>query len=185
MMAVTWPPSWICEISWRRTVEAIVWLSCWTPVTWVKHLEFRCSLVNWLRISSLLAVILYFPLPVSPCFVEQHFHHSHWMAGSRKHRYSRLNCIAILCTSWDVRVSSLHAAILDFPLPVSPRLVIQHCHHSNWMAGPRKHRFSRWNCIAILCTSWDIRVSSLHTAILDFPLPLTYLVMILLWTTPV
>ena len=36
-----------------------------------------------------------------------------------KHRYSRWNFVAILCTSWDKHISSLEAAILDFPLPVA------------------------------------------------------------------
>ena len=123
---------------------------------------------SWdIRISNLEATILDFTLPVSPRSVVQRCHYSHCIAGPRKYTYSRLNYNAILYTSWDIRISSSETAILDFPLPVSPCLVAQHCHYSHRIAGPRKHRYSRWNCIAILYTSWDIRISSSHAAILD------------------
>ena len=65
----------------------------------------------------------------------------------------------------------LYAAILDFPLPVPPRLVVQHCNHYHWIAGPQKHRYSRYNFVAIFCTSEDKCISSLYAAILNFPLP--------------
>ena len=55
--------------------------------------------------------------------------------------------------------------------PVTPRLVVQHCHYFHWIAGPRKHRYSRWNFVAIFCTRGDKCISSLEAAILDFPLP--------------
>ena len=71
----------------------------------------------------------------------EHCHHFHWIVGPQKHRYSHWNCIAILYTSWDVCISSLHATILDFPLPVPLRLVVQHCHYFHRIAGPRKHRY--------------------------------------------
>jgi len=40
-----------------------------------------------------------------------------------------------------------------------------------WIAGPQKHRFSRWNCVAIMCTSGDMSTSALAAAILDLSLP--------------
>ena len=69
-----------------------------------------------------------------------------------KHWGIRWNFIAILCTSWDIHIQSLHTAILESPLPVSSRLVVQHCHQSHCIAGPQHHRYSRWNVDAILCT---------------------------------
>jgi len=58
-------------------------------------------------------------------------------------------------------------AILDFPLPVSFRLVEQHCSFPHLLAKPWKHRHGRWNCVYILCTSWDIHFGRLEAAILD------------------
>ena len=86
-----------------------------------------------------------------------------------KHRYSRWNYIAILHTSWDIRISSLHAAILNFPLPVSPCLVVRHCHYIGRIAGPQKHRYSSWNFVALY--KWRYMFSSSEAAILDYPLP--------------
>jgi len=140
---------------------------------------------SWdIRFSSLKAAILDFPLPVSSRLVVQHCYYSQWIAGSRKHRYSRRNFVAIMCISWDIRISSLEAAILDFPLPVSSRLVIQHSDYFQWIAGPQKHKYSRWNFAAILCPSWDIRISSFEAAILNFWLPLTYLLLTIISITP-
>jgi len=36
--------------------------------------------------------------------------------------------------------------------------------------GPRTHKFSRWNCVAIMCTSGYMSTSGLATAILDLSL---------------
>jgi len=40
--------------------------------------------------------------------------------------YNTCNFFAILCTSWDIVISSLKAAILIFPLPISSSLVVQY-----------------------------------------------------------
>jgi len=40
-----------------------------------------------------------------------------------------------------------------------------------WIAGPQKYRFSRWNCVDIMCTSRDMSTSGLAAAILDLSLP--------------
>jgi len=87
-----------------------------------------------------------------------------------KHRYSRWNFVVILCTSWDISIRSLEAAILNFPLPVSSRLTVEHGQLLCLIVGPRKHRYSRWNFVAILCASWDIRSRSLVAANLNFSL---------------
>jgi len=39
-----------------------------------------------------------------------------------------------------------------------------------WIAGPQKHRFSCWNCIAIMCKSGHMSTSGLAAAILDLSL---------------
>jgi len=44
-------------------------------------------------------------------------------------------------------------AILDFALPVSSHLDVQHCHYSYGITGPRKHSYSRRNFVAILFTN--------------------------------
>ena len=102
-----------------------------------------------------------------------HLHQSQRVAGLRKCGDSHWTLVAITYTSWVTRFSSLlllhyihlltlhmstfdgrivgaglQDAILDFPLPVPSGLVVQH-----WLSGPRKHRYSRWNFVAILCTS--------------------------------
>ena len=41
---------------------------------------------------------------------------------------------------------------------VSSGMVVQHCHHVYGIAGPRKHRYSRWNSVAILCIQAEIYV---------------------------
>ena len=93
------------------------------------------------------------------------------VAGPR----SLWNCVAILYTSWDISISRLKTAILDFALPVSSRFVVHYCNYSHWIARSRKHRYSRWNFIAIVYTGWDISISSYVAAILTFWLPLIYL----------
>jgi len=45
--------------------------------------------------------------------------------------------------------------------------VMSYCRYYLLIAGPRKHRFSRWNCVAIMCTSGDMSTSGLAAAILD------------------
>jgi len=40
------------------------------------------------------------------------------------------------------------------------------CFH--WIAGPQQHRFTRWNRVPILSTSWDISTSSLMAATLGY-----------------
>ena len=51
--------------------------------------------------------------------VGDHLHQSQRVAGPRKCVDSRWNFSAILCTSSVIRISSLQAAILDFPLLVA------------------------------------------------------------------
>jgi hypothetical protein len=58
-------------------------------------------------------------LAVSSILVVQRCHYLCWIVGPRKHRYIRWNLVVILYTSRDIRISSLVAAILDFPLPVA------------------------------------------------------------------
>jgi len=90
-----------------------------------------------------------------------------------KHWYSRWNFVAILCTSWDIRNQSLGATIFNFPLLVFSSLTVEHYHYYYLIIGLRKHRYSGWNSVAILCTSWYIRNPSLEAAILNFPLPVS------------
>jgi len=71
-----------------------------------------------------------------------------------------------MCTSGDMSTSGLAAAILDLLLPVRSR----HCRYYRWIAGPRKHRFNRGHCVAIMCSSKD-NTFDLATAILDLSLP--------------
>jgi len=117
--------------------------------------------------------------------VIQHCHYSYWIAWPRKHRYSRWNFIPVRFTNWDICIWSLENAVLDFPLRVSSNFVIQYCHYRYWIAaGPWKYRYSRWNFEAILFTSWDIRICSLMAAILNFPLPVAYLLLTIISLTP-
>ena len=108
-----------------------------------------CVAVGMSLLSCVRAKINVIPflLPVNGrhlCFptytdVRQSPHESLHVAGPRKHRHSRWNCIAILYTSWNERISSSQAAILNFPLPVSLRSVVQHCNYSHWIAGYRSN----------------------------------------------
>jgi len=72
----------------------------------------------------------------------------------QKHRYSRRNFVAIICTSWATRYcicTSGHrppSLICHSPRHMAVLRLVQSC----W-----KHRYSRWNFVAILYTSWDIR----------------------------
>ena len=127
-----------------------------------------------IRISRYKVAILDFALPVSLRLVVQHCHYFHWIAGHQNHRYSTWKFVAFSCASWDISISSLGTAILDFKLPVSPRFVVRHCHYFRRIAGPQKHRYSCWNFVAIFCTSGDEFTSSLEAAILDFPLPVAF-----------
>ena len=47
-----------------------------------------------------------------------HSNRSRWIAGPRKHWYSRLDFVPVLSTSWDIGTSCLKAAIFYFSLPV-------------------------------------------------------------------
>jgi len=47
--------------------------------------------------------------------------------------------------------------------------------YSFWITGPPKRRYSRWNFVAALFTNSNTRIRSLKAAIVDFPLPVTYL----------
>ena len=58
-----------------------------------------------------------------------------------------------------------------FSTPGPSRLVVQHGHYFHWIVGPQKHRYSRWNFVAILRTSWVRRILSLQAAIFDRPPP--------------
>jgi len=73
--------------------------------------------------------------------------------------------------------SSLEAAIWDFPLPVSSRLVVQHCHYSNWTAGSQKRRHSRWNCVAKSFVQLRYTYLKLEVAILEYIHPVIYLLL--------
>ena len=110
---------------------------------------------------------------------------NYWPPSSSTNRFSLWNFVAILCTSGDRRIWSSEAAILDFSLLVSSHLVVQYCIYSYWIAGLRKHRYSRWNVVAILCTSWDIRIWSSEATTLDYPFPVTYLLLTIISITPV
>ena len=65
---------------------------------------------------------------------------------------------------------------LSFILPVNGRHlwfslyphIGQYCHLSLRVARPRKHGYSRWNCVPMLSTSWVISTSGLKDAILEF-----------------
>jgi len=52
---------------------------------------------------------------------------------------------------------------IAFPVPRRYLLFLTHpdkrqyLDQSSRVAWHRKHRYSRWNCVAIMCTSWDIR----------------------------
>ena len=67
----------------------------------------------------------------------------HWMAGPENVgvtiKMSLLSCVQG-DTYTTIRISSLHAAILDFTLPVSSRSVVQRCHYSHWIARSQKLR---------------------------------------------
>ena len=60
-------------------------------------------------------------------------------------------------TSGDTSIFSSEAAISKCSLPVSLYLIVQHCHYVYFIAGHRKQRYSRWNFVAIMYTSRDIR----------------------------
>jgi len=67
--------------------------------------------ILFIRTQSLEAAILHFSFPVSSYFVVRHCHYSYWIARSRKHAYSRWNCVAILFPDWYIRIGRLEAAI--------------------------------------------------------------------------
>ena len=50
--------------------------------------------------------------------------------------------------------------------------ITQYWKYLQWIHQPLKHGSCRWNFSAMLYTCWDISISSLITAILDFWLPL-------------
>jgi len=77
-------------------------------------------------------------------------HYSSPYYQHKRHRYSRRNFVSILFLNWDIRIWHLKAAMLDFSLPVSSRLVLQHCNYSYWIAGPRKHSYIRWKLCCYL-----------------------------------
>jgi len=140
--------------------------SCWNFVV-----NF-CT--NWdRRNQSLDSAILNFLLSVSSCLTVEHGHYSYVIVWPRTHRYGCWTFVAILSTSWNIRNYSLVATTLNFPLPVSSRLTVQYYHYPHLIVGPRKHRYRGWNCVVLLCRSWDIRNQSLEDAILNFPLPVS------------
>jgi len=79
-------------------------------------------------------------------------------AWLQQHRYSRWNFVAISYTNWDV---------LSYPLPstgVHLWILIhpdkrQCLDQSSRVAWHRKHKYNRWNFVALTYTSWDIRYS--------------------------
>jgi len=88
-----------------------------------------------------------------------------------KYRYlqfSSLNCVTITCTRGDLNNSGLAVAILNLSLSVRSDSIVR---DYRWTAGPRKHTFSRWNQVALMCTSEDMSTSGLAAAILDLSLP--------------
>jgi len=85
-----------------------------------------------------------------------------WIAEPRnKVGYCRWNFVAILFTNRDTRIWSLKAAILDFPLPVFSRLVVN-ITIFQLDSLTRKQRYSRRNFVAILFTNRDLRIWSLE-----------------------
>ena len=65
----------------------------------------------------------------------------------------------------------------------SHRDVRIHLHLSQRVAGPRKCVSSRWNFVAILDTSWVIRIWSLQATILGFPLSVSSCLIVKLLVT--
>jgi len=54
-----------------------------------------------------------------------------------------------------------------------PSLVVQYKYMSNWYGRPRKHRYSRWNCISIRCGNGDNRFAvSTPNSFTDYSTPL-------------
>jgi len=60
------------------------------------------------------------------------------------------------------------AAILDFPILVSSRLVVRQWQNSYWIAGSRKRRFNRLNFVPIMFSNLDIRIWSLEVPSWNF-----------------
>ena len=96
------------------------------------------------------------------------------IAGPRKHRWITLIVVDISYSNGVRRISSLEAAIFDFPLPIASGSVTNWCYQSHWLAGWRKYTCSTWNFVSISCTSWVIRFQRLEGATVDFPLPVWY-----------
>jgi len=84
-------------------------------------------------------------------------------ASPRRHRYTRWNFADILSGSGDTCISSLEARILVFS---TSGLVAKYSCGSQWKAGPRKHRYSRWNSADIWSVSGETCILSLEAAIL-------------------
>jgi len=84
------------------------------------------------------------------------------MLDAKKHWYSCWNFVTISHTSWDIRYSIstygywLTACHLWFLTETNKRQCLD---QSIRVAWHRKHRYRRWNFVAIMYTSWDIRYS--------------------------
>jgi len=92
-------------------------------------------------------------------------------AGPQKCRCSRRNFVSISSRSWDISIFGLDAAILNYPLPVWS--------DSIWtspiqMLDLKNVSLAVGILFSILSRSWDISISGLEAAILDFPLPVCF-----------
>ena len=88
----------------------------WTLKTWVSALEFFSYVVYRLRYKYFRFVCRHLGFLSAAC-VTQYRKFVHWIPWPRKHWCRRWNFSAMLYTSWDISISGLCAAILDFWLP--------------------------------------------------------------------
>jgi len=107
----------------------------------------------------------------------QCLHWSSCVAQPRKHRYRRWNVVIIMCARSGIRcfvcTFGPHAAIFDFPLPVWSDSIlvspIQLLDLTNVGVAVDIVFY-----LFILSRSWDISISGLVAATLDFPLPVWF-----------
>ena len=90
------------------------------------------------------------------------------MVKEAEHRPRRWNCAVILYTDWDISISGLLPAILDFQLPLASRSM-----GNSFIDFVNLENIGIAFVAVMLYTDWDISISGLWAAILDFWLPLS------------
>ena len=118
--------------------------------------------MEYWSIQSEICIISY-PLPVTghhlSFLTNPHVRQSFYLSFlvARKRAYSRWDLVTVLYRSWEIRYATstsdkwLPCLISDIPerRTVFPLVFC--------VAWPRKHGYSRWDLVAIMYRSWDIR----------------------------